>query len=138
MGDSRELDDNQFAQRMRERRGDPEPELGSEVVFGPIASGTFSSDAGFVAFITLADSHPWYGEEFSECGNLVDYLDFEVGEVGEALLTQPADMKKPLWQVQITATTAARAINLKEYLQEEAEKVLEAIPRLAGTVLSSR
>ena len=128
MSDTRDLDEEEFADHMRGRRGDP-PNLARVVLLtrGYSAAG----DGEWMAWVTVAENHPWYGEVMGDCEGVgVELL--LPGESVEAC----TDTKNGGWMLNVFCWSEARAREMLKFMAAAAEAAL--LPRQDGTVVSSR
>ncbi len=142
MVDTRGMDDGQYAEHMRERRGEPLseplleplPEL-SGAVLGRGAARTVDGDGDWMVWVTVSDRHPWYGEDAEDCTDGGQTSIVALLFAGESVETIH-DNKNGGWMVDVFVEGETRARRLLDKLVDAATAA--ASSRLSGTVTSVR
>ncbi len=131
---TRDMDESAFADRMRERRGQP-PTDASPTILESGCSATGDDD--WMCWVVVSDHHPWYGEAPDECtdgGQLNIELLLNEGERAESMLLGASTAQG--WMISAFVCGEGRARQLLKHLVDAANAAVT--PRLSGSVVSSR
>lgn len=125
MRKSRELNDDQFADHMRARRGEA-PRDSRYIIERGIGT---TGEQDWMIWISVSSTHPWYGEQPDECFD-------ELLHESEDADGHEDTKHKGCWLMTIFVADEERGDKLLEWICEAAEAAVAR--RLGGTVNSSR